>query len=1250
MNKNYFDFLYIIGRGGFGKVWKVKLKKTNEYFALKEMSKMKIIDRRSEISIMSEKTLLSKLHNPFIVNMYFTFQDFSNLYLVMDLLTGGDLRYHIAKKKRFSERETKFFIANMLLALEYIHSKNIIHRDIKPENLVLELNGYLRITDFGVAKINEKDNSSETSGTPGYMAPEVILVQNHSFPSDFFALGVIGYEFMLGYRPYLGGSRKEIKELIIYKQARLDESDIPYSWSLESGDFINKLLKRKPSKRLGYHGVKEIKNHLWMRDINWDLLKKKEITAPFIPNPNKENFDKAYCERVEEIGETTIERYQEYAESELFQEVFEGYTYINVEYLKFKNRKKKEKNEKKEKKEKKKKKEENKKKLRIESSTSRIKKNYSTNLTGQKKSISISQENFNSSNKHSRLKINLRKRNQNSNKDIKQIYPTPKKQTIDYETKKEVLKRMTINDNIKTNKNYLSNRSNFIDNNKNESDLKLKYNKEKLKKRALKIASKMNELKNKGNININLNLNSKKSTTKKFVLNKSNSMKILNSIKKDSINNNLENNFLQKNNSKNKDNKIPKTIKKSSSNKINVKKKKEIKKSESKNQIIVEKKKSYNLSLNIKDKQLKNDETIHKNTYNPIKKNKKIKSKENISHRIKNDDIKARINEEKEKEKQLKEKIHIIEEKRKERNILIIKDSKIKDNNKKKENIQKKDNIIQIKERLIKNEELQKENNQNKENMQNNQNKENMQLKENSILKEEILNENIQSKKNISNIENNQHNENISIKDNIQNIENIRIKDSIQNKENIDIKEDNILKKLKMKETIQSKENLQNKEIIKIKVKNKENIKNRNDEKIMKKQEKLNDGKKFKNDKFEENNEEFLQKINEQNSIKVEKIKENDKNEIKIEKNNKKEIKNKNEENNNSNNNIDLTDNKENEKEKEIKNENIRKPQSKIMLWIQKSLPFNVPEDTNNKKYSTIDNNICKNINKNDNNTINIDENIRNPEQNKNELNNKKEIDTIKNIDNKNENNNKKENNNNKKENNKVIENSKKDKNNNKIMEKNNKFEEKNIKMDEKSKIEKYKKEKLNNLKDIKEIINKEINLLPSDITNKKNYKTIIIDTNNKYKSNKNNKKKHYKSSKRFYFSKNNSCPNIYFDKQNIITKEIKVKGQKSTFVVFNTININLGNTTKNFKRNRTPKMQVIKNINNSLKNIYLSNDFLIEPMKFNSYLDKKILPKSKEHFSTKKTINTVKDKKFKEFKRRNINNKNIYSEYIKSI
>ena len=224
--------------------------------------------------------------------MHFAFQDYSNLYLVMDLLSGGDLRYQLTKKKKFTEKETKFFISNIILALEYIHKKNIIHRDIKPENLVLESTGYVRITDFGVAKINEEDNSSETSGTPGYMAPEVILVQNHSFPSDFFALGVIGYEFMLGRRPYLGRGRKEIKQLIIAKQAKLNESDIPEGWGIQSMEFINSLLQRKPKKRLGYGGISEIKNHEWMKDIDWDLLERKKLEAPFIPPFNEQNYDK----------------------------------------------------------------------------------------------------------------------------------------------------------------------------------------------------------------------------------------------------------------------------------------------------------------------------------------------------------------------------------------------------------------------------------------------------------------------------------------------------------------------------------------------------------------------------------------------------------------------------------------------------------------------------------------------------------------------------------------------------------------------------------------------------------------------------------------------------------------------------------------------------------------------------------------------------------------------------------------------
>ena len=294
------------------------------------MFKVKVIDRRSEFSIMSERNLLSRLKHPFIVNMHFAFQDFSKLYLVMDLLTGGDLRYHIAKKKTFTEQETKFFIANLILSLEYIHKQKIIHRDIKPENLVLDSRGYVRLTDFGVAKINEPDNSSETSGTPGYMAPEVILIQNHSYPADFFALGVIGYEFMMGYRPYLGRSRKEIKDLIISKQAKIRREELPDGWGMIAADFINGLLQRKPYKRLGYQNISQIKEHSWMKDIDWDLLNLKQIEAPFLPYSAKENFDKEYCEGEEKIGEETMERYDQYIQSEFFEGLFPNYTYIDM--------------------------------------------------------------------------------------------------------------------------------------------------------------------------------------------------------------------------------------------------------------------------------------------------------------------------------------------------------------------------------------------------------------------------------------------------------------------------------------------------------------------------------------------------------------------------------------------------------------------------------------------------------------------------------------------------------------------------------------------------------------------------------------------------------------------------------------------------------------------------------------------------------------------------------------------------------
>ena len=294
LNREMFEFITVIGKGGFGKVWKVQYKKTKEYFALKEMSKRKILDKKSEKSINSEMKFLSILNHPFIVNMHYAFQDNDNLYLVMDMLSGGDLRYHCSRYRTFSEEQTRFFIACITYSLEYIHSNNVIHRDIKPENLVLDEKGYVRVTDFGIAKYNTKDNSSETSGTPGYMSPEVMNAENHTFTADFFAIGVIGFEFLMGYRPYNGKNRQEIKEKIFSGQVIISPEQKKNGWSDDVLDFINKLLERNKESRLGaINGFQELKEHQWLKYYPWDELEKKVLPAPFIPE-QIDNFDKSH--------------------------------------------------------------------------------------------------------------------------------------------------------------------------------------------------------------------------------------------------------------------------------------------------------------------------------------------------------------------------------------------------------------------------------------------------------------------------------------------------------------------------------------------------------------------------------------------------------------------------------------------------------------------------------------------------------------------------------------------------------------------------------------------------------------------------------------------------------------------------------------------------------------------------------------------------------------------------------------------
>ena len=339
---NIFHLDYPIGRGGFGKVWKVKCKLNNKYYAMKIMSKLKIIKKNSVKNINNEKKFLSILHNPFLVNMICSFQDNDNLYLVMDLLLGGDMRYHINKRavynRKKDENQLKFIAGCVLIGLNYIHENQIIHKDIKPENLVYDSKGYIHITDFGISKIFHPDNGKENSGTPGYMAPEVLFNKDHTYCVDYFSLGVILYELLMGKRPYHGHNKKDLRKDIVSRQARIKEDNIPDGFVksdtfLDCANFINSLLERKKEKRLGFNGFEEVKNHPWLIDFNWDDLINKRMNPFFIPPLGDNNYDKKYCNEPDKIGDETQNEYETIKNKVDYDKYFQNYSCNNKQFL-----------------------------------------------------------------------------------------------------------------------------------------------------------------------------------------------------------------------------------------------------------------------------------------------------------------------------------------------------------------------------------------------------------------------------------------------------------------------------------------------------------------------------------------------------------------------------------------------------------------------------------------------------------------------------------------------------------------------------------------------------------------------------------------------------------------------------------------------------------------------------------------------------------------------------------------------------
>ncbi|OMJ93995.1 hypothetical protein SteCoe_2910 [Stentor coeruleus] len=306
LSREKFDFERVIGKGGFGCVWEGKFLETNKKCAIKEIKKSLITSENSIFVILNELKILTNLNFSLLVNPIVAFQDKKCLYLVLDLKSGGDLRYNLIVQEKFSEAQGKFFACCMVLTLEYLHSRNILHRDIKPENLLLDSEGYLHLTDFGIACITKNGMCNDFSGTPGYMSPETVLKKPQSFASDFFSVGAVLYEVLLGRRPFESLDRKVIINQIQNGEINFALKDFD-GLSRNCIDFIASLLVLNQKKRLGRFGVDEVKSHLWFKGVDWDSIRNKTFRPPFKPQlldnfSSFANMDLKYKRKVERVG------------------------------------------------------------------------------------------------------------------------------------------------------------------------------------------------------------------------------------------------------------------------------------------------------------------------------------------------------------------------------------------------------------------------------------------------------------------------------------------------------------------------------------------------------------------------------------------------------------------------------------------------------------------------------------------------------------------------------------------------------------------------------------------------------------------------------------------------------------------------------------------------------------------------------------------------------------------------------------
>lgn len=295
----YTDFVpkCLIGKGGFAEVYLVEQQSTGKEFAMKVLNKEKILEHNLERYVLTERNVLSYIKHPFIVGLNYAFQTPEKLLLILDYCPGGDLGSTLRREKRFTEARARIYVCEVLLALEALHSNHIIYRDLKPDNLVLDSEGHVLLTDFGLSKegVPRMARTESFCGSIGYLAPEMLRKEGHNQTVDYYLLGVLLYEMLVGKLPFY-----DFDVAIMLRKIVRTHVQIPTSVSSLAAHLLTRLLDKEPSTRLGAgpSGANEIKAHPFFEGIDWEAAYHRHLQPPPIAPVRRVKTEKLSIEKV----------------------------------------------------------------------------------------------------------------------------------------------------------------------------------------------------------------------------------------------------------------------------------------------------------------------------------------------------------------------------------------------------------------------------------------------------------------------------------------------------------------------------------------------------------------------------------------------------------------------------------------------------------------------------------------------------------------------------------------------------------------------------------------------------------------------------------------------------------------------------------------------------------------------------------------------------------------------------------------